>query len=267
MTAGGLPGSPDILRRLSGAERVFWFIDFDGTLVPIVRRPEMVVFSDDSREALRALSRESRSRVAVISGRPLAFVRRRIGLRGLVYAGNHGLEVRGPGILFRHPAAVAARPALLRVKRAWLRVTPGLPGSIVEDKGMSVTFHYRRVRPSRQEEARLLALETAGELESSGDIRLTAGKKIVEARPSVNWGKGEALRMLLEHWGCRRGKDLIAVFGDDETDRDMFRLVKGKGLAVFVGRGGPPPEATARLGGPASVTRLLEKAGALRRQV
>jgi trehalose 6-phosphate phosphatase len=264
MAAVGLPGSRDILRRLSGAERVFWFIDFDGTLVPIVRRPELVVFGDDSREALRALSLESRSRVAVVSGRPLAFVRRRIGLRGLVYAGNHGLEVRGPGVEFRHPGAVAARPSLLQIKRAWLRMAPGLPGSIVEDKGMSVTFHYRRVRPSRQEEARLLALETAGAPESGGAIRLTAGKKIVEARPAVNWGKGEALGMLLEEGGYRRGKDLVAAFGDDETDRDMFRLVKGEDLAVFVGRGDPPPEANARLGGPASLTRLLGKAAALR---
>ncbi len=263
MSGGSVKTFRDILRRVAGAERVFWFIDFDGTLVPIVRRPDLVVFGDESREALRSLSRRPRTRVAIVSGRPLAFIRRRIGLRGLICAGNHGLEVRGPGVDFRHPGAVAARPSLLRVTRAWRTLLPGYPGALVEDKGMSVTFHYRQVRPSRQAGARRDAREAAAGMEGAGRVRLTEGKKIVEARPPVRWGKGDALKLLLRHWGYGRRDDLLVVLGDDETDRDMFGLVKGEDLAVFVGRGEAPPEATARLGGPASVRRLLERSAAL----
>lgn len=263
MSGGSVKTFRDVLRQVAGAERVFWFIDFDGTLVPIVRRPDLVVFGDESREALRSLARRPRSRVAIVSGRPLAFIRRRIGLRGLICAGNHGLEVRGPDVDFRHPGAVAARPSLLRVKRAWRTLLPGYPGSLVEDKGMSVTFHYRQVSPSRQAGARRDAREAAAEMEGAGRIRLTEGKKIVEARPPVRWGKGDALKLLLRHWGYGRRNDLLVVLGDDETDRDMFSLVKGEDLAVFVGRGEAPPEATARLDGPAAVRRLLERCVAL----
>jgi trehalose-phosphatase len=260
MTGAELLTIRAVNRRIAGAKRRLFFIDFDGTLVPIVRRPELVVFSDRSREALRALNCRPDTEVAIVSGRPLSFIRRVLRLRGMICAGNHGLEIAGPGVDFRHPEAVAARPALLKIKRAWQGLSGAFPGAIVEDKGMSVTFHYRQVRPSLQEDARQAA---AAEALPAGGLRLTAGKKIVEARPAVRWGKGDALRFLFDRWGCRAGEDLPVVLGDDETDRDMFAVVGGEGLAVYVGRGSAPPEANARVGGPSTVTSLLEKAAHL----
>ena len=86
---------------------------------------------------------------------------------------------------------------------------------------------------------------------------------VVEVRPPVEWGKGEALRYLLGLWGYCRDTDLAVVIGDDETDRDMFAPVRSRGLAVFVGRGQAPPEANGRLRGPAAVRDLLLRAAQL----
>ena len=144
----------DMLKRIGSAERVFWFIDFDGTLVPIVRRPELVELETGRRAALSLLASREATRVTVISGRPLADVRRLIDLPTVACAGNHGLEISGAGISFRHPGGAEARDSLEGVKRGWVAVAARYRGSLVEDKGMSVTFHYRQVGASLQEEAR-----------------------------------------------------------------------------------------------------------------
>lgn len=265
MTGGpSLPGTGAIISRVAEARRVLWCIDFDGTLAPIARRPDLVALDRQGREVLRSLARRRDHRVAVVSGRPLGWVRRQVGIRAVYCAGNHGLEIAGPGLDFRHRAAAAARPSLVEVRSAWRRVAGSYGGALVEDKGMTVTFHYRQVRPARQEEARAAALAAARDAVPLRKLRLTEGKKVVEARPPVEWGKGDALACLLRHWRFLPGGDLVVAIGDDETDRDMFRPVRrDNGLAVFVGLRPPPPEATARLSGPAAVRNLLRRAGGL----
>jgi trehalose 6-phosphate phosphatase len=252
-----------MLRKVARAERVLWFVDFDGTLVRIVRDPDKVVLTDEARQALAGLSGREDTRVAVVSGRPLSFVRRRVGLPGITFAGNHGLEVAGPGFRFRHPEAVTARPGLLEAKKAWAGLLPRFPGALVEDKGLSVTFHYRQVAPPLQEKARRGALSAAKRIGDAGLLKITGGKKVVEVRPPVAWGKGDALKYLLDRWEYRRGADLVVALGDDETDRDMFAPVHSSGLAVFVGRGSAPPEATGHLRGPAAVRDFLRQAAGL----
>jgi trehalose-phosphatase len=249
-----------MLGRIAAAERVFWFIDFDGTLVPIVRRPELVDFDAGRRAALSLLASRQAMRVTVISGRPLADLRRLINLPRVTCAGNHGLEIAGAGIRFSHPEGVSARASLKGVLGAWREAAERYRGSLVEDKGMSITFHYRQVGIARQEEACRAARVEAEKFAAAGKIRITAGKKVVEARPPVAWGKGDALLHLLQHWRYRRGKDLVVALGDDETDRDMFGPARDEGLAIFVGRRKAPPEATARIPGSAAVARFIEKA-------
>lgn len=257
----GVPLSRKVmLRRITAARRVLWFIDFDGTLVPIRRRPDLAALDEEGRDILARLAAEEKMTVAVISGRPLAFVRQQVNMSKITCAGNHGLEMHGPALKFRHGGAAAARPSLLRIMKKWQGIVPDFSGSLVEDKGMTVTFHYRQVASGRQEEARRRALAAAEPQAGAGRIRMAGGKKLVEARPPVTWGKGEALRHLLRSWDYREGRDLAVALGDDETDRGMFAAVRDGGLAVFVGSGGAPPEANARLAGPAAVRLFLQRA-------
>lgn len=260
---GNLLAPAGMLRRIAAAPRVFWFLDFDGTLVGIRRDPEKVALGTETREAVAGISGREDARVAVVSGRPLAYIQRQVALPEVVCAGNHGLEIRGPGVSFLHPEAAGARPALDRVKKEWTALLPRFRGTLVEDKGLSVTFHYRRVHPSLAEEARNEALAAARRTGEKEELRMTGGKMVVEVRPSVQWGKGEALRYLLGRWGYRRDSDLAVVIGDDETDRDMFAPVRSRGLAVFVGSGKAPAEANGRLRGPAEVRGLLRRAARL----
>ena len=137
---GPQPSSREMLLRVASAPRVFWFIDFDGTLVPIVRRPELVSFDDARRDVLSRLAGRRSMKVAVISGRPLSFLAPKIGLSRVTCAGNHGLEISGPGLRFLHPAARSSRPAVERVKRAWEETATTIPPGVWnEPVGIDIT--------------------------------------------------------------------------------------------------------------------------------
>ena len=250
----------DVYRMIDGAKRVFWFIDFDGTLVSIVSRPESVVLTTETKALLDRLAACRGMKAAVVSGRPLADIRRRIGLRRLTYAGNHGLEIKGAAVSFLHPGAEAARSSLAEVLASWGELPSRYPGALLEDKGLTLTFHYRQVASSSQNAARREAVGSITRLCRAKKIRMTAGKKVIEARPPVKWGKGDALRHLLREWNYREDTDLAIAIGDDETDRDAFAALRKKGVALYVGRGKMPPEAMARLRGQYAVRELLRRA-------
>src|SRR5204863_7005888 len=129
------------------ARRAVVILDFDGTLAPIVASPQASVLARPARATLARLAASPRARVAVVSGRALSDLQRRVGLAGLVYGGCHGLEVAGDGWRFRHPRARTR--ALAGARRALAAGAARLPGARVEWKGLAVALHYRRVPAAR----------------------------------------------------------------------------------------------------------------------
>lgn len=201
-------------------------LDFDGTLAPIVARAGE---AEASPEARRAVSRLVRAGVpvAVISGRSLADVRARLGITDIYYAGNHGLEIEGPGVARRHAEAVRARDRLSAVRQALEARLSAVPGAWVEDKGLSLSVHYRETPAERWEE-----VEGAVRAGAGADLEVRSGKRVWEVRPRVDWDKGRAVEFLLESWG-RPGLWPLYI-GDDETDEDAFRALGDRGLGVRV---------------------------------
>lgn len=196
-------------------------LDFDGTLAPLRRDPDRVRIPPAVRACLRRLARAAT--VAVISGRSLPDLRRRVGLPGLIYAGNHGLDIAGAGLRLRRGAS--ARPRLRRLARRLERELSPL-GARVEDKGLTLSVHHRGVPPRRRAAARR-ALDRL-----AGDFRVRAGKKVWEVLPEPRWDKGRAAL-----WILRRRPGLAVAIGDDTTDEDMFRALGRRGFCVKVGPG------------------------------
>src|SRR5688500_7092487 len=191
-------------------------LDFDGTISRIVAHYDRAELLPAARAALSKLSARSDTTVAIISGRSVDDVRRRVGIRSLHYAGNHGLEVDGPDVSFVHERAAAARPALedyvLRLRAAFADVD----GVLVDDKGLSVTVHHSlALVPDSDIERQLRDLAGA-----DTRVRVTCGKKVVELRPAVQWDKGRALIALAHRLDAERGPCIFA--GDDITDEDAF---------------------------------------------
>ncbi|MDH7499010.1 MAG: trehalose-phosphatase, partial [candidate division NC10 bacterium] len=121
-------------------------LDFDGTLAPLRRRPEEARISTLTRSLLQRLSGLERVYVGIISGRSRQDLYRKVGVPKIYYGGCHGLEMKGPGFSYRHPGAARARPFLARIARELKEQTGTIPGAMVEDKGLSVSLHYRNVK-------------------------------------------------------------------------------------------------------------------------
>ena len=128
---------PEVARRLQRARRILLLTDYDGTLTPIVERPELAHLPESTRMLLKALRYQPRFKVGVISGRALSDLKGRVGIHGIIYAGNHGLEIEGPGISFVNPIAEEMKPVLRVIHQVLKRALGGSRGVLVEDKGLT----------------------------------------------------------------------------------------------------------------------------------
>ena len=197
----------DLLAPLAVApDRTALVFDVDGTLAPIAPRPELAAVPDDVRAELRRLANRYLL-VACVSGRAGLDARKLVGVDGIQYVGNHGLEL--------HPDARTLALAIARFRDA-----VGLP---VEDKGVSLAYHYRE---ASDEEAARTELEGVAQSALLAGLDARWGRKVLEVRPRVDADKGTAVQALLERSGATRG--LYA--GDDTTDLDAFRGLGEAGL-------------------------------------
>lgn len=249
-------------KRLKAARRVLLLCDYDGTLTPIVDRPELAELSEKTRQMLQALARQSHFTVGIISGRALADLRQRVGVSNIIYAGNHGLEIEGPGVSLVMPLAAEMRPVLRLINQVLNKALAPIRGVQVEDKGLTISVHYRMVEESKTEEVTNAFERVIATARSLGKVRITSGKKVYEVRPAVEWDKGEAIALLIERFGkTKTKKELLPIYlGDDQTDEDGFKVIeKHDGISVFVGEEIGSSAARYYLKSPAEVEQFLEQ--------
>ncbi|MFC6835582.1 trehalose-phosphatase [Halomarina ordinaria] len=238
----------DLKARLASAEGLLVSLDFDGTLAPITTRPEDATLPPERRERVAALAARRDVTVAVVSGRVLSDVRERVGLDGLAYAGNHGLELLRNGRRVVHPIARVRRPALRRARDAIAERVADVPGTWVEDKELTLTVHYREVDPDDREAVQRGVRRV---VDGEPSLRVDPGKAVLEVLPDFPWGKGRAVSLLATGAGVGW---LPMHVGDDTSDERAFRtLTDGVGVAV----GGDATAADASLDGPEAVGQFL----------
>ncbi|MXZ91996.1 MAG: trehalose-phosphatase [Chloroflexi bacterium] len=249
-----------LLARIANQPTVLLLLDFDGTLSDIVARPEDATLRANNAKLLNVLSRRPGYTVGIISGRDIDDVSQRVGLEGLVYAGNHGLEIRGPGLEYRHPAAAAATPVIAKAADSLAAALADIPGAQVENKTLTLTVHYRRTPEELHERVAAIFREVAGRLVDEGICRVTTAKSALEFRPAVDWHKGDALEVIRR----RLAPGAFPIYiGDDATDEDAFRAAQSAGGAgVFVGPPEAPSSADYGLDDPFQVTRALRELAA-----
>lgn len=206
--------------------------DYDGTLTPIVERPQDAVLSEGMRKILTRVSKHYP--IGIISGRALVDVKKMVGIDGIYYSGNHGFEISGPDVELTKKEAERARPTISEICTAIKVKSAQFEGMIVEDKGSTASVHYRMVAEDKVQELKELFNELVDSSVRDGKIRVTRGKKVLEIRPDVDWDKGRAAEWLIDVVSKERGKIYPVYMGDDATDEDAFLVLKGKGLAVLV---------------------------------
>jgi len=249
------PALPHALERIArhphGPAAIF--LDYDGTLTPIVDHPDRAHLSEPMRAVLARLA--ARFFVAVVSGRDRQDVEQRVALEGLYYAGSHGFDVCGPGIELAHEGAERAVAELARAESALRRRLADVAGCLVERKRFSLAVHVRRVEPERWPEVAEAVREMR---DQHPGLRAMTGKCVYELQPDVAWDKGRAVVWLCRELGLEPGgDDLVLYLGDDTTDEDAFSALAGSGVGIKVGEEAGRTAAAYQLRDPDEVRRFL----------
>jgi trehalose-phosphatase len=242
----------EVENRLGEASHVLLLTDYDGTLTPLVDRPENAVLPEPVRETLATLAQRPATTVGVVTGRALLDIRARVDRAELIYAGNHGLEIEGPGLSFRSPEAEAVRTELQAIAAELTQRLQEIPQARIEDKGLTLSIHHRLVPEGHLPNFFAIIEEIFARL--PGNLRTTTGKMVHEVRPQVAWNKGHASVWIREQ--LRQPRVVPIFLGDDKTDEDAFDMLMD-GITIKVG----PHDATkARYGveDPSAVARFLD---------
>jgi alpha,alpha-trehalase len=224
-----LQRTAEIGRWLDGGQTAL-FLDYDGTLTPIVAQPDQAVLSEAMRETLRTLAETCT--VAIVSGRGLDDVRQRVALENMTYAGSHGFEIDGPNqTRLRNEKGAQALPALDAAEKQLHNRLADIEGALVERKRFSIAVHYRNVAAAHTDAVADIVDEV---LYDHDGLRKGHGKKVFELQPDVAWDKGHAVRWLLRRLDLDEKTVRPIYIGDDVTDEDAFRVLQESGLGIVV---------------------------------
>ena len=242
------PGA-DLARQLEARQPAL-FMDYDGTLTPIVARPELAVLDDAVRRTLVSLA--ARCPVAIVSGRDRVDVQCLVGLDELIYAGSHGFDIHGPGLQTEHGAGFL--PDLDGAEAALRLSLAHLPGALLERKAYALAVHVRGLAPDAA-----AAVEAAVDAALSRHRRLRkgTGKMVFELLPRLDWHKGKAVLHILEALWLPTAQVLPIYIGDDRTDEDAFAALAGRGVGILVAESPRPTAAHYTLRDPDEVHRFL----------
>lgn len=211
-------------------------LDFDGTLTPIIKSPNQVKLSKAMKNLLIKLSKKEGFYLAILSGRKLKDLKKRVNLQNIIYAGNHGLEgeIFSEKYLFPVPDKVLG--TLGKIKKQLNQITDKFKGTFIEDKGLTLSFHYRLADKHQTQEIKLLINQILKAYISDGLISVIAGKKVIDITPNVNWSKGDFATLVIKKITDRtKNRPVAIVIGDDTTDESVFRKLK-RGITVKVDR-------------------------------
>ncbi|HYV39663.1 MAG TPA: trehalose-phosphatase, partial [Gemmataceae bacterium] len=242
----------EVEQRIINANHVLVCLDYDGTLTHFAANPLGAHLSQQMERVLLSLSEHGHASLAIVSGRDRADLQSRISIPGVFYAGNHGLEISGPGYMFVEPTAAENSNALKELAQQLEAKLASITGAIVENKGLTISVHYRQVAAEQVDEVRSLVHATLAA--AKHPFVLSRGEKVFEIRPRVYWNKGNAVGWIQEKIDK---PDILAIYvGDDTTDEDAFAALDD-GITVKVGEA-LETAARYKVSGTAEVRKLLE---------
>jgi len=248
----------DDLGAVMDGRPIAFLADFDGTLAEFADDPDAVMLPDAVKTSLGRLSRGS-ALIAIVSGRSLSDIKRRVGIERLVYAGNHGLEMAGPDWTWTHPAAARTQEAVTACCRRLRQTLRGLPGAWVEDKGLTATVHHRLTPHRFVDRVSVAVREDIARL-PAGTLTVHPGKHVLEIRPDVPWNKGTAAQWILTRiLGPSAAEQVCVIYaGDDRTDEDVFEALPDPAVTIKVGAHVLPTAARYSLRSADEVSRFID---------
>ncbi|XP_062234026.1 probable trehalose-phosphate phosphatase 4 isoform X2 [Phragmites australis] len=250
----------DHIAAVAKGKKIVMFMDYDGTLSPIVTDPDMAFMSAEMRSAVRNVAMLFPT--AIVTGRCLDKVYSFVGLSELYYAGSHGMDIKGPGSKDKTVLLQPAReflPVINKAYRALLEKTKATQGARVENNKFCLSVHFRCVDEKSWSP---LAEQVKAVLRDYPELKLTEGRKVLEIRPSIMWDKGRAVEFLLKSLAFDDRGDVLPVYvGDDRTDEDAFKVLRKRvqGLGILVSKRPKETDASYSLKDPTEVMEFLHR--------
>jgi len=237
-----------------GKKKPVIFLDYDGTLTPIVERPELAVISEDMRQTVKQLA--EKYTVAIVSGRMREDVQNLLGIENIFYAGSHGFDIAGPGFSMVQHEAEKTIHIVDKVIVHLKKELGTIDGVIIEEKKFSVAVHYRLVDEKHLPQIIRVVEEV---VKSEHSLRLMNGKKVFEILPNIEWDKGKAIRWIMSALKITWLKSSVIYIGDDVTDENAFRFIRTRGTGILVDESTRPSAADFQVSIPDEVKTLFEK--------
>ena len=246
---------------LNEREKTILLTDFDGTLTPIQKHPDLAALSEEIRQILIKFSHNKEIFLGIITGRSLKQIKKLVHIRDVLYVANHGIELEGPGIRSTCPEAKKARSTLWHIYMRLFKSLKNIEGVHIEDKGLSISLHYRAVKKRGDVEYIISTLhDITKPFLDRKMLSLSTGKMVYEIRPPVKWNKASTIQWLLTHYfPVEFSKDALLIYlGDDKADIEVFDSLMGKGLTIFVGNPSDMSTADYYVNSPEEVKVFLE---------
>jgi alpha,alpha-trehalose-phosphate synthase [UDP-forming]/trehalose-phosphatase len=208
---------------------IFLFLDYDGTITPIASSPDKAVLSEHTRSLILKL-REIMP-VAIITGRSLENIKSMVRLDNVIFAGNHGAEIWDGTKLVVSPHLGDNINLMENMLRELKESLSSVPGVFIEEKGITASVHYREIAP--QDTGKVFDRFWSIADRHKDLFRITSGKKVLEIRPYGIWNKGDAVKWILKNLD---GESVPLYIGDDVTDEDAFKVLRGTGISICIGK-------------------------------
>ncbi|XP_031481463.1 probable trehalose-phosphate phosphatase G [Nymphaea colorata] len=270
-------GSFKLITNSARGKRILLFLDYDGTLSPIVDNPDFAFILDGMRPVIHEAAKLFAT--AIISGRRRDQVYKFVGLSELYYAGSHGMDItvpvndssnvccgkvdqasrggQGNELNFFQPANEFLS-MIDEVFNSLVESTKGIDGIKVENNKFCVSVHYRCVKEEKWD---AVSQQVQIVLQRYPRLRLTHGRKVMEVRPKIKWDKGKAVEFFIETLGPANCHDVFPIYiGDDRTDEDAFKVLKERheGIGILVSEVPKETSASYTLKDPSEVKSFLE---------
>lgn len=211
------------------------FLDFDGTLSPISATPSEALLPETTKRKLECLAKSKRCQIAIISGRQMSDLKKQVGIEGIGYSGNHGLELETANGSYKKSLPPTYSNDILALKEQLKAALLPFQGVAIEDKALSLSIHYRLLPNEQFKAFQTVFNETVSPYLQTPHIAITPGKMVFEIRPNIPWNKGSATLRYLKEYGFAATTHLPFYFGDDTSDEDAFKVLAQLGIAVKVG--------------------------------